>query len=356
MTAQTIDRIQAAKAVDMMGLVGKFTSLRKVAAHEYAGPCPRCGGKDRFRVDPDKGWFCRRCTGEPGSGGHWGDQIDFVMWLRNVKLPEALVHLTGSRGFTKAELDKLAEERRQHDLTREREDHEKAQKAREYLNTSDDHHKYAAHPKAITEWGKRGVHPDWVAYFGLGYCEEREFTTGDTRFVSDSLTIPYFRYDHQNEKYHIVDLKHRLLKPFADGDKYRHHVPGCGNNLFYADLLMRKPIGDILIVEGEIKAIITWQACWTDTTCNKPNLTVISVPGKSYKPEWVDLLKGESVERVFVCLDPDAYKEAKRLADEIGNAVPLNLPAKIDDLILAGALDCWKLYDLLDNAWKEKYG
>ena len=48
------------------------------------GPCPVCGGKDRFRFD-DKGgrgtWICSRCGA--------GDGIELVKRLRNVEFREA---------------------------------------------------------------------------------------------------------------------------------------------------------------------------------------------------------------------------------------------------------------------------
>ena len=39
--------------VDLLSVIGSATTLKKVAATdggEYAGPCPFCGGDDRFRV------------------------------------------------------------------------------------------------------------------------------------------------------------------------------------------------------------------------------------------------------------------------------------------------------------------
>lgn len=52
------------------------TKLVKVAASnggEWAGPCPFCGGKDRFRVQPEKNrWLCRGCT-----GGRWKGPWDY---------------------------------------------------------------------------------------------------------------------------------------------------------------------------------------------------------------------------------------------------------------------------------------
>jgi len=66
---------------DFLSLVGQRTALRKVAATnggEWAGACPLCGGKDRFRVQPhgDRGgrWWCRSCR----DGQPWASDIDFV--------------------------------------------------------------------------------------------------------------------------------------------------------------------------------------------------------------------------------------------------------------------------------------
>lgn len=65
----------------LMDLVeGTGVALRRVASTrggEYAGPCPGCGGRDRFRVWPeDKGgkgsFWCRQC-------GKGGDDIQFMV-------------------------------------------------------------------------------------------------------------------------------------------------------------------------------------------------------------------------------------------------------------------------------------
>jgi hypothetical protein len=49
--------------------------LQKKSLHEYAGPCPFCGGKDRFIVWPEQGnggrFFCRQCQKN-------GDMIDYL--------------------------------------------------------------------------------------------------------------------------------------------------------------------------------------------------------------------------------------------------------------------------------------
>lgn len=59
------------------------------AGHELVGPCPRCGGRDRFGVNLRKGAFlCRRCDGKGGG-------IDLVMFVLGLTFPEALTWLCG---------------------------------------------------------------------------------------------------------------------------------------------------------------------------------------------------------------------------------------------------------------------
>ena len=58
-------RAEMAATDDLLALIGRDTELRRVASThggEYAGPCPWCGGRDRFRVWPERGrWWCRQC-------------------------------------------------------------------------------------------------------------------------------------------------------------------------------------------------------------------------------------------------------------------------------------------------------
>jgi hypothetical protein len=71
--------------VDLVQLVGG--GLKKVAGTnggEYAGACPFCGGRDRFRVWPEQGrWWCRVCERN-------GDAVGFVQQREQVSFGEAL--------------------------------------------------------------------------------------------------------------------------------------------------------------------------------------------------------------------------------------------------------------------------
>ncbi len=56
---------------------------RPAASGELAGPCPFCGGKDRFRVWPDKGrYWCRGCDAK-------GDEIQLLRDLHGLSFREA---------------------------------------------------------------------------------------------------------------------------------------------------------------------------------------------------------------------------------------------------------------------------
>ncbi len=62
-------------------------NLRQVASThggEYAGPCPWCGGRDRFRAWPESGrWWCRQC-------GRQGDVIQYLRDMRGMTFKDAV--------------------------------------------------------------------------------------------------------------------------------------------------------------------------------------------------------------------------------------------------------------------------
>src|SRR5436305_15259018 len=55
------------RSMNLLDLVTRDTRLRRMASThggEYAGPCPFCGGRDRFRVWPNMAhprYWCRVC-------------------------------------------------------------------------------------------------------------------------------------------------------------------------------------------------------------------------------------------------------------------------------------------------------
>jgi hypothetical protein len=77
--------------VDLITRNGFSLKRVSVASKEYAGPCPFCGGKDRFRVWPREGsnggcYWCRGCRRS-------GDAIQFLRELKGLSFKEACDYL-----------------------------------------------------------------------------------------------------------------------------------------------------------------------------------------------------------------------------------------------------------------------
>ena len=68
---------------------------------ELYGPCPRCGGDDRFHLKRHAGqwfWFCRQCHFDV-DGRMWHDAGDYARWVRGIGMGE-LMALAARRPMT----------------------------------------------------------------------------------------------------------------------------------------------------------------------------------------------------------------------------------------------------------------
>lgn len=84
------DPVTVNAATDLVELAGADSPLRRVSATEHAGPCPKCGGRDRFHVT--RGWwFCRQCHDRRG------DAIEYLRWRDGATFAEACEALGGAR-------------------------------------------------------------------------------------------------------------------------------------------------------------------------------------------------------------------------------------------------------------------
>ena len=87
-----VDTRALKERVDLVALMSRDIQLRRVASTrggEWAGPCPFCGGTDRFRVWPlseSPGYWCRQC-------GESGDAITYAMKHDKLGFREACARL-----------------------------------------------------------------------------------------------------------------------------------------------------------------------------------------------------------------------------------------------------------------------
>jgi phage/plasmid primase-like uncharacterized protein len=119
----TVDTVALKQRIDLQGLIERYTTLQG-GPKEYYGPCPKCQGTDRFHFRPDKGWFCRKCVGDPSVSG-WHDALDLVMLVHGVNFVEAYEMLSsGDLPALTPELIAEREARRQQEQAEQREKQE----------------------------------------------------------------------------------------------------------------------------------------------------------------------------------------------------------------------------------------
>lgn len=282
--------------LDNIGIHG----LKKVTTTEAAGPCPMCGGRDRFHVHairewPSWLWMCRVCSPE----WRWLDEYDER--LKRSMSPDEMIRLANERAL----MEKARKEELQKSLAR----FSTAQLWQElHRRMNEDNREW---------WRARGIPDEWQDYLQLGYIPDKIITGGAH---SPAYTIPYLRGSQ------AVTMQYRLTNPPDPKDKYRFEA-GLPSAWYATN--PAEPLKDqVIICEGAIKAMVT--AIYSNTTA-----AVVAVPSKT---SWAGIQQTlKDAGRVWVVLDPDGQAEAEKLARAIGqNARIVTLPGKIDDMILAG--------------------
>lgn len=80
-----------ARAADILSGAQQHGAQLKKSGGEYAGPCPVCGGCDRFSVNPQRQlWNCRGC-------GKGGDVVALVQHVMGIGFLDAVRELAGGK-------------------------------------------------------------------------------------------------------------------------------------------------------------------------------------------------------------------------------------------------------------------
>jgi hypothetical protein len=293
------------------------------AGGELRSPCPLHGGDNSsaFAVfDNDTRWAC--FSHDCGSG----DVIEFVMKWKGIDFAAACEWLGGEQESDPARVAQLAEDRVQRQIERLEEEHRKTEMLIAELKSTQTWLRYVMNLeenyKMQSVWEAQGIPPSWQSYWQLGYCPDFTVYSSQGLWHTPSLTIPIFIKDE------IQNIRHRLLNPPAPNDKYRPERPGLGSVPFYARSDQMYDVDNILYVEGEKKAMVTF------LTLDSGKWQVIGIPGKNQWKREVEKVKGR---RVFVLFDPDALDDARQFAAAAGGYY-MDLPYKIDDLIIEAGL------------------
>jgi len=260
--------------------------FRRKTNNEAAGPCPFCrDGEDRFLLFSDQGFWCRKCNKQG-----WLDHLDPTHKLT----PQELLEIRVRR------------------LEVRQEQHERRLSVLEKMAQSKDHIMYHQQLDAADRgyWHGEGISDTSIDQYQLGICY---------RCPTDQVGRPLYTIPVINGG-KLVNIRHRLIGA-EDGDKYRPHMQGLGNTLFNADLV-RVPAPEIVITEGEKKAIVLTQNGFPS----------VGIMGKTAFPEaWAT--RFENFQRVYVVLDPDAQDRAGSIAELFkDHGLIVQLPVKADDL------------------------
>lgn len=232
------------QTADLLTLAGRDTHLRRVGASWYAGPCPFCGGRDRFvlKNTPDGWrWLCRHCT-----DGKYLDAIDYIQRREGVDFKEAIRRLDG--GFSPLRDDDLPPFVQPKPKQPEQQDEQTTEhlfkvtlEAVERLHNP--HSPLAALVRAYLD--RRGILSQTRERALLGAAEVYDPKAGRKR---PALAIPYL-----NSKLVVRGVKYRFCDSAENGLRYIAEK-GSANGFYYLpDAIGRSD--RLLVVEGEINLL-----------------------------------------------------------------------------------------------------
>ena len=240
--------------IDLLSLAGRYTKLKKVAGTgggEWHGPCPMCGGEDRFQVQPNnKRWACRQCS------PRWQDAIELVKAVEGVDFKAACERLgltlesngvshsnpTVRNSRTVQPSNILALNPTYTALT----DRAWQRYAHDFVWDSTECLWTDCGAKALQYLLDRGLTRPVISDAYLGYNDhERRLEWGETEvWLPRGITIPW----HFERHYWRVNIRRPAGEPKYIGPA------GAANGLYQAHRI--KPYSIVVMVEGEFDALV----------------------------------------------------------------------------------------------------
>lgn len=320
---------------DLLSVVQKDTDLQKVGNY-YIGPCPFCGGEDRFNLKTTKEidlWLCRIC-----GDGKYKDAIDYLMKRNGWGFAKTLRYVSNVSDYDMPEREHRVAE---HEAQRQKIiDHKLSEFTTQEIWD-------ALHRRMISEehhrewWRKNGVTNEWQDYLSLGWTPEKNYISSidGENHVSPAYTIPYFGLGRK-----FITMQYRMCGDVPPSDRYRFEY-GLGTS-FYMTTPTLTITNRMIVCEGAKKAIVTRE--YTPDM----SISVVGVPSKS-DFGGIDTIT-KDCESVWIVLDPDAKERNTALAKIIGESKSkiVELPMKVDDAFLFGGLTSAHFNDILRQGVK----
>jgi hypothetical protein len=332
-TTEKIDTDAIKASHNLAELAERYTTLHRESASEQAGPCPKCGGTDRFHCTAD--WFfCRQCHAERG------DVIAFVQWLEGCTFTEACTRLTG--GSLPAAREKRAPARKQEPPAWRLPDWQR--RALALVNEAQELLFVAPEGEAARAYLEgRGLHSGtWLTY-GLGYTLTAALPGTDGKQRAPALAMPWLvagqvravRYRFlEVQEYTDTKGKERAEKQTAQAGS------GFAGVLFGGQALEREQAESrvLVLLEGEINAMSVHQVA------SAAGVDVLSVGSESQSLTSAMVQALSRYRQIFCWFDrPERARAAQKA---LPGSVPLQSPGGADanDLLQQGMLGGFLAY------------
>jgi DNA primase len=297
---------------DLLAEIEQDTRLKRTSTSrggQYNGPCPWCGGLDRFRVQPHYGAYgffaCNQCKRS-------GTAIDYLMLMRDLSKQHALAPVGWKPKEGKSLSDTIPHCARQSRPGCEEPPEQWQRAAMDF---------YQACQRALwSERGKvaldylrrRGLSDETIRKAALGYhpgpWRAPASQWGRKTWLAQGIVIPWLIEGG------IWRLTIRDERVTEDNKRYLQ-VSGGSNGLYLAQsLLLKRPA--VVLTEGEFDALSLAQECG--------DLVAVVATGTakgSHTPRWISLLAQQG--RVFVAFDAERDKgdaDAQWWIERLGNA------------------------------------
>lgn len=270
-------------------LVQEDTFLKRVSHDEYAGPCPVCGGRDRFHINLNKrggsgGFMCRSCW--PAESRGWGDAIDYLRHVRKMSFQAAKAYLAGRGDTTPGHV-----EPQHYSNTAEPPVEQWQKEANVFVQEAIARLWSTPGQAALDYLHRRGFHDEIIKQAQLGYTAH---THHGKRFPV--LTIPW-QIDGVLWRVNLRNLNNPLP---PDEPKYINRYGSSNAGLYLADCLKNKRT--TFLVEGELDALSIVQEA--GDVCN---VVASGSTGGSRGIKWLARLACQP--RVFVAYDSEEKGE-----------------------------------------------
>ena len=297
--------IDEARHVDLVQLIGRYSQLRRQGPHEWAGPCPSCGGEDRLRVTPT-GWFCRQCKPYEENTG-WYGSIDWVMWRHNLDFKTAVGFLTGAQ-MTAAVVQRAPaaaqpERSEPDDEWRERAGHIVTVAQGALMNV---------HTAGADYLDKRGLEPATWQAFGWGFGIYRDRA---------AIVMPWYRVGK------LMAIRYRYIEPTPDGQRLIAQPGSKFGGVLYGGQAMEpgaEQTRTLVLCEGEINAASIWQVA------HETRLDVLSVGSESTR--LTDAMVAHAAKYKHVIVWMDRREIAAKMREQLpAGTVAVTSPLRKDD-------------------------